>query len=134
MHFFNANLLAVFVSAVVQWLLGWLWFGMLFNKQWKALVGVPEDAKPKNVGGVMGLIFVGNFILSFALVQIIILTGWATFSKGAFAGVVCGLGFVVPPLLAQHVSEKKPFKLFGINSIYWLVAMLISGGMLAVWH
>jgi hypothetical protein len=134
MYLFHANLLAVLAAAVIQWLLGWLWFGMLFNKQWKALVGVPEGAKPTNVGTVMGLIFVGNLILSFALVQMIVLTGWTTFSKGTFVGVVCGLGFVFPPLMAQHLSEKKPFKLFGINVMYWLFAMLISGGMLAVWH
>jgi hypothetical protein len=63
-----------------------------------------------------------------------ILTPSANFSKGTFEGVVCGLGFVIPPLIAQHVAEKRPFKLFGINTLYWLFAMLFSGGVLAVWH
>jgi len=32
MHFLGANLLAVLVAAIVQWVLGWIWYGMLFKK------------------------------------------------------------------------------------------------------
>jgi hypothetical protein len=37
-------------------------------------------------------------------------------------------------LFAGHISEGKPFKLFGINALYWLVAMYLSGGVLAIWQ
>ena len=57
-------------AAVVQWVLGWLWYGMLFKKDWTALV-VKESAESSNAGGVMALIFIANLILSFALVKII---------------------------------------------------------------
>ena len=84
----------------------------------------------------MALIFVANLILCFALVKIIALPGanGATFGRGSLIGAVCGLGFVVPPMFAQHISEKKPFKLFGINTLYWLIAMYLSGGVLAIWQ
>jgi hypothetical protein len=134
MYFINANVLAVLTAAVLQWVLGWLWYGVLFNKSWKALVGQTADTKPANAGSVMAIIFVVNLIVSFALAQVVFLTGWSTFSKGTFAGTVCGLGFVAGPLLAQHISERRPFKLFGINALYWLFAMLLSGGLLAVWR
>ena len=39
MHFLNCNILAVLVAAVVQWVLGWIWYGMLFKKPWTELVG-----------------------------------------------------------------------------------------------
>jgi hypothetical protein len=57
-----------------------------------------------------------------------------TFGRGSLIGAVCGLGFVVPPMFAQHISEKQPFKLFGINTLYWLIAMYLSGGVLAIWQ
>jgi hypothetical protein len=57
-----------------------------------------------------------------------------TFARGSLIGAVCGLGFVVPPMFAQHISEKQPFKLFGINTLYWLIAMYLSGGVLAIWQ
>lgn len=134
MYFFHTNVLAVLAAAVLQWLVGWLWYGMIFSKSYKALVGVPSGEKQRNPAGVMALIFVTNLIIAFALAQIVVLSQVADVSKGMFVGVVCGLGFLVPPLLAQHVSEGKPFKLFGINAIYWLIAVGLSGCLLAVWH
>ncbi len=134
MQLFHTNVLAVLAAAVLQWLVGWVWYGVIFNKTYRALVGASETGKPANAGGVMALTFVTNLILAFALAKIVILSGVATVTMGMFVGVVCGLGFVVPPLLAQHVSEGKPFKLFGINAIYWLIAMALGGCLLAMWH
>ena len=133
MHFLGANLLAVLVAAIVQWVLGWIWYGMLFKKPWQELV--PASGQHKGgAGGVMALIFVANLILCYALVKIVVLTGWTTFPRGSLVGAVCGLGFVAPPMFAQHIAEKQPFKLFGINALYWLIAMYFAGGILAVWQ
>src|ERR1035441_4308452 len=114
MYFFHVNLLAVLVAALIQFVLGWLWYGVIFAKSWKALVGVKEGAKAENAGGVMALIFIANFILSFAIAQIMILTPSANFSKGTFEGVVCGLGFVIRilPLLAEDwpAEAHVPFR------------------------
>lgn len=132
MHISNTNLLAVLVAAVLQWVVGWLWYGVLFSKAYRALVGATE--KQANPGGVMALVFITNLIVAFALAQIIMVSHVAGVSIGMFVGVVCGLGFVIPPLLAQHVSEGKPFKLFGIHAVYWLIAMGLSGSLLACWH
>ena len=134
MQLFHANVLAVLAAAVLQWLIGWLWYGVIFSKTYKSLVGGPEGGKQPSPGGVMALIFVTNLILAFAIAQIVMLSHIDTMTMGTYIGVVCGLGFVVPPLLAQHVSEGKPFKLFGINAIYWLIAMGLSGCLLAYWH
>jgi hypothetical protein len=134
MHFLNCNILAVLVAAVVQWFLGWIWYGMLFKKPWMELVGDRIAGKPSNAGGTMALIFVANLILCYALAKIVILTGWGTFPRGSLVGAVCGLGFVAPPMFAQHIAEKQPFKLFGINALYWLISMYLAGGILAVWQ
>src|ERR1017187_633865 len=124
MHLLEVNFAAVLTAAVIQWVLGYLWYGVLFSKDYKALVP-KSNSKSSNIGGVMALIFVANLILSFALAKIVTLAGihGTTFGSGGLIGSICGLGFVVPPMFAQHVSEKAPFKLFGINSLYWLIAM-----------
>jgi hypothetical protein len=134
MYFFSANVLAVLVAAVLQWLVGWLWYGVIFNKSYRSLVGVADGQKQGNPGGIMALIFITNLIVAFAVAQIVMLSHISTCTMGLYIGVVCGLGFVVPPLLAQHVSESRPFKLFGIHAIYWLIAMGLSGCLLSVWH
>ena len=134
MYFFNANVMAVLVAAVLQWLIGWLWYGVIFSKSYRTMVGVGEDKKSGNPGGIMALVFVTNLIIAFAVAQIVVLAHISTATMGLFIGVVCGLGFVAPPLLAQHVSEGRPFKLYGIHAVYWLIAMGLSGCMLALWH
>jgi hypothetical protein len=134
MYVFHTNMLAVLAAAVLQWLVGWLWYGMIFSKSYKALVGVPEGEKQGNPAGILALIFVTNLIVAFGLAQIVMLSHVTDVNRGIFVGVVCGLGFLVPPLLALHVSERKPFKLFGINAIYWLIAVSLSGCLLAIWQ
>jgi MFS family permease len=134
MQHFHVNLLAVLTAAVVQFVLGWLWFGVLFRKPWKTLVGQKEGEKPANAVFAMIMSFVASLILSFVLVHMVIWAGRTGFCRGAFVGLVCGLGFVVPPMFAQHVYEKRPFKLFGFNAVYWLLGMVLSGGILGVWH
>lgn len=133
MYFYHANLLAILAAGVLQWLVGWVWYGAIFKNSWKSLVPQPEGQKASNPGAVMVLILVACLILSFALAEIVRLTGRTSFSTGALIGVITGLGFVVPPLFALHVAETRRFKLFGINAIYWLIAMLLGGGVLAVW-
>jgi hypothetical protein len=135
MQLLNTNILAVLAAAVVQWVFGYLWYGVLFNKDFKAMVQ-KEGAAKSNAVGIMALSFVANFIVCFALVKIIALTGpgWMTWIKGSLVGAICGCGFIVPPMFAQHINEGKPFKLFGINALYWLIAMYLGGGILAIWQ
>jgi len=38
------------------------------------------------------------------------------------------------PLFSETLYERRSFKLFAINAGYWLVALLITGGLLAAWH
>src|ERR1035438_1585885 len=89
MHLVNVNFLAVLTAAVIQWILGWLWYGVLFKKDWTDLA-VKEGAININAGVVMAMIFVANLILSFAVAKIVDLTGWTAFGQGALVGVVCG--------------------------------------------
>jgi hypothetical protein len=134
MHFFHVNHLAVLVSAVIQWVLGALWYGLLFAKPWKAMVGHQEDEKPKYAAFAMTASFIASLILSFVLVHMVLWAGGATFGRGVFVGLVCWLGFMAPTMFAQHIYEHRPFNLFAMNAGYWLVAMTISGGVLAVWR
>lgn len=60
--------------------------------------------------------------------------GAEAFGGGAFVGFLAWLGFVAAPSFPQGLYENRPFKLFAINTGYWLVGLLISGGLLAVWH
>jgi hypothetical protein len=135
-HLHHANHWAILVSAVIQWLLGAVWYSpALFAKPWMKMVNVPTGAgKQKTM--LVGMIssFIGSLILSFVLWHFITWSGAGTWATGAFVGFISWLGFIAAPSFAQGIYESRPFKLFAINTGYWLVGLLVTGGLLAVWR
>jgi len=131
MQIFHVSPLAVLIAAVAQWLLGALWYGFVFKARWKTLVGIPEDAKPANAWFPMVVSFIANVILSVVLAHMVKWSGGTTMSHGIYVGAICWAGFMAPVMFTEHIFEKRPAKLFAINAAYWLLAMMIGGGILA---
>lgn len=134
MHPLHFNLLAVLVAAVIQWILGALWYSLFFAKPWMALTGHTPGERPKGAVASMIGSFFGGLILCFMLAHVIIWANATSIDHGAFAGFVCWVGFIAVPLCSETLYERRSFKLFAINAGYWLAALLISGGLLGAWR
>ena len=134
MHHLHFNHWAILVAAVYQWSLGALWYGLLFNKPWMALTGHKKGDSSKGAAVAMAASFIGGLILAFVLAHVVMWSGAERFGGGAFVAFICWLGFVAAPLFSEKMYEQRPVGLFAINSGYWLAAMVVSGGVLAVWH
>jgi hypothetical protein len=139
MHPLHFNHLALLVSALYQWILGALWYSLFFHKPWMALTGHSQAERvkgqmPKGTIFAVSSSFVGSLILSFILAHVVIWSGAASAGAGALIGIISWLGFIVPPSFAETVYEKRPYKLFAINAGYWLVSLLGSGVLLAMWR
>jgi hypothetical protein len=134
LHLHQFNLWAVLVAALIQWVLGALWYSLLFAKPWMALTGRTKGERPKGAIVAMVSSFIGGLVLSYILAHVVLWSNAFSYRRGAFIGGICWLGFIAVPLFAQHLYEKRPLKLFAINAGYWLVALMISGVVLAVWH
>lgn len=130
---FAVNHDALLASAAIQWVIGALWYGVFFKKSWKKLVG-GETATGGRAAFALVCSFLASLILCFVLVQIILWAGAPTFRGGAALAIICWLAFMAPPMFAQHIHERRPANLFAINAGYWVVAMAISGGVLAIWR
>jgi hypothetical protein len=134
MHHLHFNHMAVLVAAVIQWVLGALWYSLFFVKPWMALTGHQQSERPK--GAVLYMIgsFFGGLLLAFVVAHFVLWSGAATIGGGLFVGFICWLGCVAVPLFFETLYERRPFALFAINSGYWLLSLLISGGLVAAWH
>ncbi|MGA3160787.1 MAG: DUF1761 domain-containing protein [Terracidiphilus sp.] len=134
MHHFPFNPLAILVAALYQWVLGALWYSLFFAKPWMTLTGHKAGSRPK--AAVVGMItsFIGGLVLAFVLAHAVMWSGAGRIQGGVFVGGLCWLGFIAMPLLAETIYEQRSFKLLAINTGYWLAAVLVSGGLLAVWH
>jgi hypothetical protein len=136
MHHLHFNHWAILVSALIQWLLGAVWYSpALFAKPWMEMAGVRQNANKSN-RMMVGMIasFVGSLVTSFILAHVVMWAGAETYYLGALIGFILWLGFIAAPLSASYIYEGRSFDLFAINAGYWLVGLSITGGLLAVWQ
>jgi hypothetical protein len=124
----------VVVAAVIEWLLGALWYGLVFRKSWLAMTGFSDSNKPKN--GALGMVasLIACLLLTYVIAHVVGWAGAVTFTGGAKLGIICWLGFMAPPLFTQHIFENRRANLFAINAAYWLLVMAIGGGLTAAFH
>ena len=134
MHHLHLNHMAILVAALIQFFLGALWYSLFFAKPWMALTGHTPGERPKGAIVAMFSSFIGGLILSLVLAHVVAWSGVGTVGWGAVIGFICWLGCIAAPLLSETLYEKRPYRLFAINSGYWLVSLLISGALLAVWQ
>ena len=128
------NHAAIIVSAIVYWLLGGLWFGLIFSKPWMALEGMTAIQR-QQINPIMPYIiaFVTALFLSYVMASVCLWRRVDTASKGASLGVLLWIGFVATTTLACYQFEGRPFHLFLINFGYCLVGMTIMGAILGGW-
>lgn len=135
------NYLAVLASAVVMMVLGGLWYGPLFGKQWLALMGWSEAEieakKAKGMGQSYALMALSALVLSFVMAHTLVFASAYLNESGISAGLQTGfwnwLGFVVPVSLGTVLWEGKSWKLWMLNAGYYLVGLLLIGVLLSLW-
>ena len=134
-HLQHMNHWAVLVSALILWFLGAIWYSpALFAKPWMAALGIVPDHEKKGLALGMVASLVGDVLVAFVLLHFVLWSGADSFGMGAFVGFISWLGFFAATQLPQGIYERRPAKLFLINGGYWLVGLLVVGGVLAVWR
>ena len=135
----DINLAAVFGAAIASMVLGFLWYGPLFGKQWMSLMGWKKLSKAqmdkmKEAGKKSyALAFIGALVMSYVLAHFVDYTGAVTAVEGAQTGFWVWFGFVATVMLGMVLWEGKPWKLYYLNAAYQLVSLLVMGVLLAIW-
>jgi hypothetical protein len=139
---FKINVLAILVTVIANFFLGFIWYTPLFGKIWGKEMGYDPDMKVESKVFIKGLIFmvIGNFFFAWVLAHNI--TAWsfvpgmdemdeiAIIMSSAF---FTWLGFYLPGELGGTVWEKKSWKLFGINTGYHLASLILASFILHLW-
>jgi uncharacterized protein DUF1761 len=130
----KTNYAAVFVAAVAYWLLGAIWYGVLFSKPWMALENISmEQAKSMNPVLPYLITFVLNLLIAYSLAQICIWRNANTIGRGASVGVLLWIGFIGPITYTTYMYEMRPKELFAINQFYPLAGMVLMGAIIGAW-
>ena len=132
------NYIAVLLSAIANMVLGFLWYGPLFGKQWMKLSGItmPKNGPPPGMWKHYLMAFIATIVMAFAMAHSLIFASAYLHVTGVPAGLQAGfwnwLGFIAPVTLGSVLWEKKPWSLWVLNNAYWLLSLLIMGVILAV--
>lgn len=130
---FNVNYVAVLVAAVVANVIGFVWYSkMLFGKSWMKLSGITEAQMKadKNKMQTYGMMFLMSLVMAYVLAHFEQVGGAADMVMGATIAFWAWLGFVATTMFGTNLFDKKPFKLFLINSGYHLASLMAMGAVL----
>jgi Protein of unknown function (DUF1761) len=127
----KTNYVAIVVCAVLYWLVGGLWYAVLFNKPWMALEGPTPNTVNPAVAYVVT--FLLNLVIAFVLAQVCLWRNANTAGRGAAIGILLWLGIVGPITLTTAMYEGRPLALFAINYFYPLVGLGLMGALLGAW-
>lgn len=127
--------------ALILFVLGFLWYGPLFGNLWIKLSKMPAvevaKAKKKGMKGMwksMVLNFLGNFVMVYVLAGFISILGITSPMQGAIIGFWVWLGFFAcTTLLGSVLWDNKPWGLFALNGLYWLVCLKLAGFLYVIW-
>ncbi|WP_299274510.1 DUF1761 domain-containing protein [uncultured Psychroserpens sp.] len=126
---------AVFVCAVVNMILGALWYSpLLFYKAWKKENALSDEKlKSANPLKTYGISFILAYVMSYNMA--FFLGGVDTdFTWGLTAGFLTGFGWAAAIFTIIALFEQKSWKYIFINSGYIIIYFTVIGGILGAWR
>lgn len=132
------NHVAVAAAAVVFFIIGSLWFSALFQSMWVEELK-EHDVKLKNHDSAvlrtkMILTFVSNYIASYAVAFLVIMTDSVTAHSGFMLGTIAAIGFIATAIASVFIWENRSLRLFLIDAGYPAVGIIVASMILSVWR
>ncbi len=136
MDFGGLNYYAIVLAAVVSFLFGWLWYGVLFPNAWMAAVGKTEDELKAEGNTPLPFIiaFIAQLIMAWVLAGVIghLGTGEVTLKNGIISGAFCWLGFVITTMAVNHAFQVAKRALTLIDGGHWLAVLILQGAVIGL--
>jgi hypothetical protein len=134
----TVNYLAVLIAAIASMVVGFIWYHpAVLGKPWMRLSGYTEaglKADQKSMGKYYGLSFVLALITAYVLSHVMTLSmnffHYDPIPTGFISAFWMWFGFMMPVQATGEIFGGKKWKLFGINTGFQLVALLVMGVIL----
>lgn len=127
------NLVAVLLATAAFWLVGALWYGLLFGKPWQRETGMTEPPSGGRVAAIMGLTLAFEMLVVLTLAHLVARTGAAPRVVLMMAGGLA-LTVMTPAIGINYLHQRKSLTLFLIDAGHFLVGMLAAGGVLLLFR
>ena len=120
----------IVTATVASIVLGFLWYGPFFGKQWMKLMKITPkqmaEGKKKGMPATTYLLMiVGAIMTAYVLKLVLLQFPFSAVKSLLLTAVVLWLGFFVPTGIGSVLWEGRPWKLFFINVGYNLVNLIV---------
>ncbi|TGL62085.1 DUF1761 domain-containing protein [Leptospira sarikeiensis] len=135
------NLIAVLVSAITAFILGFLFHGPIFGKVWMKLANIHPTGNEKFSDMVPQMLWnlFANVVTAYVLAVIYLFASSSTYlgGSGIWKGVICGLwvwlGFIITSTSMEVIWMGRGVKLWLFECGCSLVVMAVMGAIIAAW-
>ncbi|MBO0748940.1 MAG: DUF1761 domain-containing protein [Porphyrobacter sp.] len=125
----NIDWLAVVLGTVAFFVVGALWYGVLFGKVWQREVGLSNEQLKSgaNMPLIFGLCFLLEFIVVLTLGHMFAFLGSVPDHAKMMIAIGFGLAIMTPATGINYLYQRKSLKLFLIDAGHFVVGMAAVG-------
>lgn len=125
----GVKIIPILVSAFVVYLIGFLIYGAIFEKQWKLWTGISEAQMQAGMWK-MALGWIMPIALSFGIAKRIHHLQITNVLSGAKCGFMVGVFLIFACQLYNYVYSPDPWMVFALDSFHIALISTIAGAIL----
>lgn len=128
------NYLAILFVVIAHTIIGMLWYSPIgFGKCWMEGMGFKQkDMKNESMAKPLTINIIASIVMAYSLSYLTIISNSKTTTDFIEVSFWIWLGFIATSLLNSVLWEKQHPNVYIINAGFWLVALIIDAGILAL--
>jgi len=136
--FADVNFMAVIAAGVAYWLVGAVWFSMIFGKTWSIELenhGIKlQSPGQSGMASKFIVTFLLNLIISFGVAFFVHYVDTTTVVQAIKLGLIIGLCFAAAVMYNSYIWESRPLKLVLIDIGYPIIGITVASIVLSIWR
>lgn len=130
------NYLAIIVSAIVSYIIGLLWFTMLFREAYIQDLGKTKAQMSKGASMLVASVLqiAGNIAMAWILSWLLQKTGSVTVGDSICLSLLVSLGFVIAVIGPMYAFQAFSLRLFAIITGGYTIMIIVTGIIVTVWR
>lgn len=128
----DLSIVGIIVAALAFFVLGGVWYTVLFGKAWRAEMGVSEEDAGTTPNP---LTFVWSILVALVIaITLARLIGESSVEYGLKIGLGVGAGVGAAILAQNYVYESRSVRFFAINAGYVIVGLALMGTLIGAFQ
>ena len=132
---FGTNLLGILAATFVFYMLGFLWYGILFSDAWMASVGISEAAAQAHAEKMGAMMYIGGILLTLlqvlGLAYVLNQSGASVLATCAKICALVAVLIAIPLMFYGVLYEGRSPKAFHIDLAHILIGYVLVGVVLS---